>query len=264
MSAPPVDDVHARTDEAPGPVRVSVLPLLRRLHFYTGVLVAPFLLVAALSGLLYAFAPQLDAVLHDDVLEVPAATGAPRPLAEQVAAAQAALPGGAVTSVLTADAPEATTRVVFSLPGLAEGHDRTVYVDPYTARVRGQLTTSFDSTPATTWLGGLHRHLHLGEPGRLYSELAASWLWVISLGGVALWVARQRAARRRVRAVLAPGPGAKGVRGTRSWHGSTGTWVLPGALFLSATGLTWSTYAGENFSAALTALDARTPCWTRA
>ncbi|MDU0292611.1 PepSY-associated TM helix domain-containing protein [Saccharothrix longispora] len=83
--------MHVRTDETPCPVRVSVLPPLRRLHFYAGVPVAPFLLVAALSGLLYAFAPQLDAVLYDDVPEVPAATGAPRPSAEQVAAPQAAL-----------------------------------------------------------------------------------------------------------------------------------------------------------------------------
>ncbi|WP_367127722.1 PepSY-associated TM helix domain-containing protein [Saccharothrix sp. HUAS TT1] len=257
MSAPPIDVV--RTDEPSGSARVSVVPLLRRLHFYAGVLVAPFLVVAAFSGLLYAFAPQLDAVLYDDVLEASSTTGAPRPLADQVAAAQAALPDGAVTAVLTADDPDATTQVVFSLPGLPEGSNETVYVDPRTAQVQGRLTTTFGSTPATTWLGGLHRHLHLGEPGRLYSELAASWLWVLALVGVVLWLVRQRTARRRVRAVLTPEGGAKGVRRTRSWHGSLGVWVLLGALFLSATGLTWSTYAGENFSAALTALDAGTP-----
>ncbi|NUT46123.1 MAG: PepSY domain-containing protein, partial [Saccharothrix sp.] len=239
MSAPPADGV--RTDEVPGPTRVSVVPLLRRLHFYAGVLVAPFLVVAAVSGLLYALAPQLDAVLYDDVLEVSSATGAPRPLAEQVASAQAALPDGVVTAVLVADEPDAPTQVVFSLPGLPEDHDRTVYVDPYTARVRGQLTTWFGSTPVTTWLDGLHRHLHLGEPGRLYSELAASWLWVIALGGVVLWLVRRRGARRRVRALFVPERGAKGVRKTRSWHAGTGMWVLVGTLFLSATGLTWST-----------------------
>ncbi len=257
MSAPPAEDV--RTDETSDPVRVSVVPLLRRLHFYAGVLVAPFLLVAALTGLLYSLAPQLDGVLYDDVLEVSSTSGAPRPLAEQVAAARAALPDGAVTAVLTADDPDATTQVVFSSPGLADNSNETVYVDPYTAQVQGRLTTTFGSTPATTWLGGLHRHLHLGEPGRLYSELAASWLWVLAIVGVVLWLVRQRTARRKVRAVVAPEPGAKGVRKTRSRHGSLGTWVLLGALFLSATGLTWSTYAGDNFSAALTALNAKAP-----
>ncbi len=29
--------------------------------------------------------------------------------------------------------------------------------------------------------------LLLGDSGRLYSELAASWMWVAALGGIALW-----------------------------------------------------------------------------
>ncbi|MFC6087769.1 PepSY-associated TM helix domain-containing protein [Saccharothrix lopnurensis] len=257
MSAPPVDTV--RTEEAPGPVRVSVVPLLRRLHFYAGVLVGPFLLVAALSGMLYAFAPQFDRVFYGDLLEVSSAPGAPRPLAEQVAAARAALPDGVVTSVQLSGDLDATTRVVLSSPDLAVDHAWTVYVDPYTARVNGQLTTWFGSTPVTAWLDNLHANLHLGETGALYSELAASWLWVVALGGLVLWLARQRTARRRVRALVAPERGAKGVRKTRSWHASTGVWVLLGALFLSVTGLTWSNHAGANFGAALTALNAEAP-----
>ncbi|MEO6090029.1 MAG: PepSY domain-containing protein [Umezawaea sp.] len=257
MSAPPVE--VERTDEVASPSRVSVVPLLRRLHFYAGVLIGPFLLVAAASGMLYALAPQIDDVLYGDVLHVSSATGAPRPISEQVAAAQAALPEGTVTGVQVFDDPEATTRVVFSAPGLPEEHSRTVYVDPSTAQVRGQLTTWFGATPATTWLDGLHSNLNLGVPGTLYSELAASWLWVLSLIGLVLWIVRRKNARRRVRALLVPEKGAKGVRRTRSWHASLGVWALLGALFLSATGLTWSTYAGENFSAALTALNAKAP-----
>jgi uncharacterized iron-regulated membrane protein len=33
----------------------------------------------------------------------------------------------------------------------------------------------------------LHTSLMLGDIGRLYSELAASWMWVAALGGIALW-----------------------------------------------------------------------------
>ncbi|MEV6521192.1 PepSY-associated TM helix domain-containing protein [Longispora sp. NPDC051575] len=247
----------APPDQSDGPAAPvwSILPLLRRLHFYAGVLVAPFLLVAALSGLLYAFTPQIDDLVYGDVLTASSTTGGTRPLADQVAAAQAALPAGTVTGVLPAEG-DATTRVVFALPGLDEDHRQTVFVNPHTAAVQGQLTTWFGSTPVTTWLDGLHRHLQLGEPGRLYSELAASWLWVIALGGLVLWLSRQRTARRRARAVLLPERGARGVRGTRSWHASIGVWVLVGALGLSATGLTWSTYAGENFGAALETLRA--------
>ncbi|GIG59917.1 membrane protein [Longispora fulva] len=242
---------------APEPTRPiwSLTPLLRRLHFYAGLLVAPFLIVAAVSGLAYSVAPQIDDILYSDVLYSRTDTGPQRTLAEQVTAARTAVPDGTLTGVLPADGDKAT-RVVFARPGLGADYRRTVYVDPHTADVQGQLTTWFGSTPAVTWLDGLHRHLQLGEPGRLYSELAASWLWLIALGGLILWWGRLRG-RRRLRALLTPEKGIRGVRRTRSWHAAIGVWTLLGALLLSATGLTWSTYAGDNFNTALTALRAK-------
>ena len=45
-------------------------PLVLRLHFYAGVLVAPFLLVATVSGLLYVWTPQVEQVLYADQLRV--------------------------------------------------------------------------------------------------------------------------------------------------------------------------------------------------
>src|SRR5688500_7628062 len=74
-------------------------PLLLRLHFYAGLVVAPFLLVAALTGLAYTFAPQLERVVHAGELTVADPGGATRPLAEQVAAARAAHPAGELTTV---------------------------------------------------------------------------------------------------------------------------------------------------------------------
>ncbi len=37
--------------------------------------------------------------------------------------------------------------------------------------------------PLRTWLDQFHRSLLLGDVGRNYSELAASWLWIAALGG---------------------------------------------------------------------------------
>ncbi|PSK73737.1 peptidase [Streptomyces sp. CS149] len=249
------------SSERPRPARswAEVRHLLVRLHFYAGVLVAPFLLVAALTGLAYTLTPQLDRLVYGDQLRVERVGDEVRPLAEQIAAARAAYPEGTLASVITPPGPEDTTRVVLAVPELGE-NQRTVFVDPYTAEVRGELTTWFGSTPLTTWLDDLHRNLHLGETGRLYSEVAASWLWVAVAGGLVLWLGRARGLRARsARGVLLPDRKAKGVRRTRSWHAATGVWLALGLLFLSATGLTWSNYGGERFGRLLDAANGNAP-----
>ncbi|MDX2642052.1 PepSY domain-containing protein [Streptomyces sp. PA03-1a] len=247
-----------------GPVRPGrswkgVRALLVRLHFYAGVFVAPFLLVAALTGLAYTVTPQLDQLVYGDQLGVAEVGDEPRPLAEQIATARAAHPEGTLSSVITPSGPEETTRVVLSLPELGE-NQRTVFVDPYTAEVKGELTTWYGSTPLTTWMDDLHRNLHLGETGRLYSEVAASWLWVIVAGGLVLWLGRARGQRATsARGVLLPDRSARGVRRTRSRHAATGVWIAVGLLALSATGLTWSHYAGDRFGQLLDAAKGNAP-----
>ncbi|GAB3841083.1 PepSY-associated TM helix domain-containing protein [Dactylosporangium cerinum] len=237
----------------------SIVPLLTRLHFYAGILVAPLLVLAAVTGLLYVLTPQLDGIAYDRELHAAKiGAGLPMPLSEQVAAAVAAHPTGTLSAVQPASAPDATTKVVFSLPELGE-KQHTVYVDPYTGEIRGQLTTWWGSTPLTTWLDDLHRNLHLGDVGRAYSETAASWLWVLVLGGLILWCNRQwrrRGERRRGRAeatLLYDLTAAKGVRRTRSLHAATGIWLVAGLVFLSVTGLTWSRWAGRTSGSRWTA-----------
>ncbi|MFG1921684.1 PepSY-associated TM helix domain-containing protein [Cryptosporangium sp. NPDC048952] len=241
---------------APRPARWA---LLRRLHFYAGIFAAPFLFVAALTGLAYTLAPQLNTVIYGHELHVDQVGNTTVPLADQVAAARKAHPDGTLATVSVLDDPEATTQIAFSVPELAAAEKvHTVYVDPYTGEVRGQLTTWYNATPLQTWLDSFHRTLNLGDFGRMYSELAASWLWVISLGGLALWIGRKRAYRGAKTALL-PDLKAKGVRRTRGWHASIGVWIVVGLLFLSATGLTWSQYAGARFGAALDAVQGHAP-----
>ncbi|MFJ8990928.1 PepSY-associated TM helix domain-containing protein [Streptomyces sp. NPDC102279] len=242
---------------APAGRRTGLGALLVRLHFYAGVLVAPFLLVAAVTGLLYTFTPQLDAFVHDKELSVAHTGDRVMPPAGQVAAARAEHPTGTLVAVRPGGG-EATTQVDFALPGLGE-KAHTVYVDPYTDEVTGQLTTWYGSTPLTTWLDDLHRNLHLGTVGRYYSEFAASWLWILVLGGLVLWWRRHRGTRTARRLLLPDRAAKQGVRRTRSLHAVTGVWLAVGLLALSATGLTWSRFAGEHFSEALDALRSDTP-----
>ncbi|MFI9815419.1 PepSY-associated TM helix domain-containing protein [Saccharothrix variisporea] len=206
--------------------------LVLRFHFYAGVLVGPFVLIAALTGVLYAATPQLESWLYADELSVPASEQTV-PLSRQVEAAVDTQPSATLVAVRPAPEPGMTTRVLFSSPDLGESEKLAVFVDPATGAVVGDLVTYGSSgvLPLRATLDGLHRDLLLGEVGRLYSELAASWLWVVALGGLVLWLTRRRS--------VTPKPALRR-------HAVVGLWVLVGALFLSATGLTWSKYAGEN------------------
>lgn len=232
-------------------------PLVRRLHFYVGLFVGPFLFVAALSGLLYTVTPQLDRIVYGDVLHVQAGPS-PLDLRTQVQAAAAAVPDGTITEIRPGPTAEDTTRVSFDAPGVREDFSRTAFVDPYTGEVRAVLDTFGEWLPVRAWIDELHRTLLLGDVGRVYSELAASWLWVLALSGLSLWAVRRRRDRRVRRTLLPESSAAPGQR-LRSWHGAVGVWTTVGLLFLSATGLTWSQFAGENVSTLRTALSWTTP-----
>ena len=129
--------------------------LLLRLHFYAGVLVAPFLVVAALTGLLYTAVPQIDAVVYGDQLTVTRPGTTALPLAQQIAKARAAHPDGTLTAIQPGTG-HTTTRVLFSRPDLGE-KQHTVFVNPYTGDVQGTLTTC-TATCTLVWPAGTTRN----------------------------------------------------------------------------------------------------------
>ncbi|MEK0363583.1 PepSY-associated TM helix domain-containing protein [Pseudomonas sp. CBC3] len=245
---------HAQPEAPPLASRAQrpLLVLLIRLHLYVGLFVGPFILIAALSGLIYALTPQLESRLYAEQLFVDS-DGPLLPLARQIEVAQAHIGEAATLSaVRPAPQPGTTTRVMFSAPELGPSESRAVFIDPVTAEIRGDLLV-YGTTgvlPLRTWLDQFHRSLLLGEPGRIYSELAASWLWVAALGGLALWVIRRQGNRKA---------SVARTQRLRRWHVTLGLWLVVGLLFFSATGLTWSRWAGDNIGVARAALGMSTP-----
>ncbi|MCI3274263.1 PepSY-associated TM helix domain-containing protein [Streptomyces cylindrosporus] len=253
----PPSDEAPKADPAPAPSPspwASLRPLVLRLHFYAGVFVAPFLLIAAVTGFLYAGAFQAERLVYAHEMTVAKVGDTKLPISEQVTAARKAHPEGTVSAVRPSPEDDATTRVLLAgVKGIDPDHTLAVFVDPYTGKVRGALEQygSTGALPLRTWIDEFHRDLHLGDTGRLYSEFAASWLWVIAGGGLVLWFSRRRALRK-VR-------GTSGRRRTLGLHGTVGVWAAAGFVFLSATGLTWSTYAGANIDTLRTSLGQATP-----
>lgn len=155
--------------------RAAWLALLRRLHFYIGLFIGPFIFIAALSGTLYVATPQLENVIYRDALKSDS-SGKERSLAEQVdVARQVTGPDAQIQAVRPAIAGE-TTRVMFADPALGPSETRAIFIDSVTLAVKGDMTVYGTSgiLPLRQWIDYLHRSLLLGDVGRNYSELAAS------------------------------------------------------------------------------------------
>jgi len=255
-----------RQEPAPDRRRCWFGQLLLRLHFTAGVFVGPFILIAALSGAAYALSPSIESMVYQHELTASSRATA-LPLADQIAAAQAYMavhhPQDTLSAVRPAPTVGDTTRVMFTEDGLLESQSRAVYIDPGTAEVRGDLLAygTSGALPIRTWISTFHRTLFLGDIGRIYSETAASWMGVVALAGLVLWIARVRVARRK-RDLVRPARRLRGYRRLFSWHASTGVWLLVGAVFLSATGITWSQFGGANVDTLRAAWGWQTPSLT--
>ncbi len=229
----------------------ALLQLVRRLHFYIGIFIGPFILIAALTGTLYVVTPSLEGMLYQHTLKVQP-QGETKPLDQQIAAARHYIGRQAVISaVRPAPTGVDTTRVQFLSRGLGPSESRAIFVDPYRLTITGDYTVYGSSgiLPFRTTLDHLHQSLLLGNLGRAYSELAASWMWIAALGGLVIWAIDSSCRRKSV----------KRDKPSQRWHRRLGLVLLLGMLFLSATGMTWSQWAGANIGQMRTAFHWLTP-----
>ncbi|HFO2534143.1 TPA: PepSY-associated TM helix domain-containing protein [Yersinia enterocolitica] len=231
--------------------RATWLALVTRLHFYIGLFIAPFIFFAALSGTLYVITPDIEKILYAKQL-YPNTEGPTDTLMNQITVAQQVVGSDAkIIAVRPAPHSGESTRVMFAASGLNAGESRAIFIDPVSLAVLGDMAVygSSGSLPVRTWLDKLHSSALLGDFGRNYSELAATWMWVAALGGIMMWSAKRRHKTRPIP------PKQK----NRHRHILLGLTLLPLMLFISATGLTWSQWAGENIAVLRTSLAWKTP-----
>lgn len=255
LAPPPGGKNKLKARKAPKPQ----LGLTSRIHFLAGLLVAPLIIVAAISGFFYALAPSIDDFLYRDEMTA-TSQEAPRPVDEQVEAAKKIYPNLKVKGVQLPDrstdkGSKQTTRVLFADPDLiSASYTHAVFVDPGSLEIKGDLVQygSGSALPFRTWVSEGHKNLWLGDPGRIYSETAASWLGPMAVTGAALWWLNRRrnAAQKSTRK-----PSKSSRRFALNRHSTIGIIAVPGMLFLCASGLTWSLIAGGNIGEVRKQLD---------
>lgn len=206
-----------------------------RWHFYASFVVAPILLMLAVTGLIYLFRFQLEPMLHADLMKVdqPTSTSAARSYESQQAAVTAAYPDATIEYMTEPKAADRSTDFYVSLP---DGSSRDVYVNPWNAQVLGSLN------PDTTLSGitvRLHGDLMVGKKGDMAIELGACWAIVMALTGYYLFI-KGRAARLRRKVSGAAGSAL------RNRHAAVGAFAGISILFLLVSGLPWTGIWGEN------------------
>lgn len=112
--------------------RSNFYNLAWRWHFYAGLFVAPFMILLAITGIIYLFKPQLDPLLYRDLMVVEAGhhrQGADMMLAE----VRQAYPKGHVGQYLPPLSAERSAQFVVH----DGGRELNVFVDPYSGKVLG-------------------------------------------------------------------------------------------------------------------------------
>ena len=215
-------------------------------HRYSGLLIALVAIVAALTGSLLTFAPELDRLLNPQLLSPPlAAAGAsPWPLAKQVAAAEARQsdePGWQAAFIVPAQRDGQASAIWMRRPDPQKSGSsrfRQVLVDPYTGKVLGQRERSRSDWSRAGFvrsLARLHGDLLLGDAGRWIMGFGAL-IWVLtSLVGLYLWwPGRQKLA---LALALAIKRGAGRRRLIFDLHRASGFYSAPVLLVVAFTGI---------------------------
>jgi len=226
---------------------------LWRWHFYAGVFAIPFVIVLSITGALYLFKPQLDAI-HDAPyrnLSVTAPVAAPE---QQVAAALAAVPNATFSAY---ELPREKTDAVNILLTQA-GEKIRVYVHPQSVQV---LLVEHEEKRFLRIVHRLHGELLLGKTGAVLVELAACWAIVLVLTGIYLWWPRNA---KGIAGILYPRAALKGRLFWRDLHSVIGIWISFFVLFLLLSGLPWALVWGSAFKEvrALTGTSAAQQDWT--
>lgn len=234
----------------------SQLNGLRSLHTWLTWLVSPFLLVVTLTGMLYALNPQIEWWQTSHLTSVQG-KGTSLPLNALVEAGQSHMqPGYTLHSATIPANPHTQSLQLNWIPvenkthaqnrGEHAGHggsgmrksgrpafvlpDNALiqYVNPHNGSVIGQMALA---DQFAQWSKHLHSRLLAGKALRWVSELAATALFWMLVTGVWLWALGPTVSQHKSR--------------LKRWHIGMGLGFAAFTVVMTATGLTWSEYAGQ-------------------
>ncbi|SFL56803.1 Uncharacterized iron-regulated membrane protein [Gracilibacillus orientalis] len=204
-----------------------------RWHFYAGILIAPFLLILAVSGGIYLFKPNIEQFLYQDYYEVEVQTEKSS-AEEHINAVLNEYPDATVTRYRPGEADDRSAEVRINL----DQESYTIFVNPYTNELIGQLN---DKNRLIDRVEEFHGELMLGTFGDRIVELAACWTLILVTTGLFIWFPK---GKRKLFGTLLPRFNKNKRILFRDMHAVTGFWLSFAIIFLVVTGLLWSGFWG--------------------
>ncbi|MCW0919557.1 PepSY domain-containing protein [Pseudomonas sp. RG1] len=206
-----------------------------RWHFYAGLFVAPFMVMLALTGIIYLFKPQLDSLMYSSLLDVPVGHHTV-PADDLLQRVKAAYPQGQVTQYLPPVNAERSAQFVVK----NAGHELNVFVDPYHGDILGEQDAKQNLQAIAR---AIHGELMIGTVGDRLIEMAAGWGVVLVVSGLFLWWPRGQAA-----GILWPRLNSRGRVLWRDLHAVTGFWGATLLLVMLLSGMTWTGFWGKQYA----------------
>lgn len=200
-----------------------------RWHFYAGLFCIPFILLLSVTGGIYLFKPQVEAVL-DTPYEHLLLTGLAAPPHQQVQQALKAVPGSVLHAYELPVSTQSAVRILVKQGAVIS----RVYVHPQTLEI---LHIAREDAKFMRVMHELHGNLLLGARGSYLVELAASWAIVMVITGLYLWWPK---AGQGVAGVVYPRFNRSNRAFWRDLHAVTGFWISLFTLFLLLSGLPWT------------------------
>ena len=207
-----------------------------RWHFYAGLFVAPFMILLAVTGIIYLFKPQLDPLMYRSLMVV---TPAEHRLSadELMQRVHSTYPQAGITQYLPPTASDRSAQFVLT----AKGRELNAFINPYTGVVLGDQDATLNLQAIAR---ALHGELMIGTVGDRLVELAAGWGIVLVVSGLYLWWPRGKMGA----GILWPRLNARGRLFWRDLHGVLGFWGSAFLLFMLLSGMTWTGLWGKQFA----------------
>lgn len=207
-----------------------------RWHFYSGIFIAPFLIILACSALGMLLMSNTTGRDNDRLTITPQST-VQIPVSTQAKAALKSLPNSTLVKYIAPREPD--TVAIFQVR--SANQDNMVAVNPYTADIVKSIPTSSNLYHT---FDEIHGDLLLGTVGDYIQETTASLTILMILTGWYLWWHK----RKSVKAMLMPDKGTS-LKQKRSFfrtiHATLGSWISILLLFFCISGMAWAGIWGE-------------------